>query len=381
MKLVSLQYSENIGQGQDWVLNKLTLGDRNLIVGRNSAGKSRTLNVLGSLARALSSHLYTLPHSCQYHCEWINSSGSLYVYEYTVENGSITLERLTIDEKIYIDRKEVGFGTIFYEQVNGGQDLPFQTPDTEFAISKRRDALQHSFIEPLHLWASEVRHYFFGSPFGKEQLAVFVPNMPPVDERDTNQVVGLFRNAVRDFGDVFLNSILQDMQHLGYNLESIEMGFPASVDPLVVPPGLSCIKVKETGIECYIDQLTMSQGMYRVLALLINVNYLLIKKASTCVIIDDIGEGLDFERSCKLISLLRQKAQDSNIQIIMSTNDRFVMNEVPLSEWTVLHRVGSEVHVNNYHNSKEMFDEFRFTGLSNFSFFEMDYLADQGEGQ
>ena len=123
----------------------------------------------------------------------------------------------------------------------------------------------------------------------------------------------------------------------------------------------------------------MSQGMYRVLALLVNINYLLLKKASTCVIIDDIGEGLDFERSCKLISLLRQKAQDSNVQIIMSTNDRFVMNEVPLTEWTVLHRVGSVVHVSNYHNSKEKFDEFKFTGLSNFSFFEMDYLADQGE--
>ncbi|WLG48621.1 AAA family ATPase [Pseudomonas sp. FP1742] len=379
MKLVSLKYSENIGHDREWILNELTLGDKNLIVGRNSAGKSRTLHVLGSLARILTSSQYMLPTSCKYHCEWTNSSGSLYAYEYTVENSRITLERLTIDNKIYIDRKEVGFGVIYYEQVNGGTNLPFQSPENEFAIAKRRDVLQHSFIEPLHLWASELRHFFFGSAFGKDQLAVFIPNMPPVDERDSNQVVGLFRNAVRDFGDEFLNSILQDMQHLGYDLQSVELGFPVSIDPLVVPPGLNCIKIKEVGVRGHVDQLTMSQGMYRVLALLVNVNYLLLKKTSTCVIIDDIGEGLDFERSCKLISLLRQKAQDSNIQIIMSTNDRFVMNEVPLSEWTVLHRIGSEVHVSNYHNSKEKFDEFRFTGLSNFSFFEMDYLTDQGE--
>ena len=27
----------------------------------------------------------------------------------------------------------------------------------------------------------------------------------------------------------------------------------------------------------------------------------------------------------------------------------------------------------NYENSKELFEEFKFTGLSNFSFFEMDF--------
>lgn len=379
MKLVSLKYSENLGENREWVLNELTLGDKNLIVGRNSAGKTRTLHVLASLARVLTNVHHTLPTSGKYHCQWINSSGSLYTYEYDVENSRIALERLTIDEKIYIQRKGEGYGTIYYEQLDGGTDVRFQSPANEFALAKRRDALQHSYVEPLHLWASELRHFFFGSSFGKEHLAVFAPNMPPIDERDSNQVVGLFRNAVREFGDEFLNSTLRDMQHLGYNLQSIGLGFPNSVDPLLVPAGVNCIRVEENGIRGYVDQLTMSQGMYRVLALLVNINYLLLKKASTCVIIDDIGEGLDFERSCKLISLLRQKAQDSNVQIIMSTNDRFVMNEVPLTEWTVLHRVGSVVHVSNYHNSKEKFDEFKFTGLSNFSFFEMDYLADQGE--
>lgn len=381
MKLVSLKYSENVGHDREWILNELTLGDKNLIVGRNSAGKSRTLFVLASLSRALSTSNYVLPRSCKYQSKWINSAGSFYSYEYEVEESSITLERLTIDNIVYIDRNETGFGTIFYEKVNGGTHLQFQSPDTEFVLAKRRDVLQHSFVEPIHLWASELRHFFFGSAFGKEQLAIFVPHMPPIDERDSNQVVALFRNAVRDFGDPFLNSVLEDMRQLGYNLHSIELGFPVSVDPLIVPPGLNCIRVLENGVRGHVDQLTMSQGMYRVLALLVNINYLLLKRASTCVIIDDIGEGLDFERSCKLIDLLRHKAEASNVQIIMSTNDRFVMNEVPLSEWTVLHRVGSEVHVSNYHNSKEKFDEFRFTGLSNFSFFEMDYLADQGEIQ
>lgn len=116
--------------------------------------------------------------------------------------------------------------------------------------------------------------------------------------------------------------------------------------------------------------------MYRVLALLTHMNFLQLRRTSTCVIIDDIGEGLDYDRSCKLIKILRRKAEESNIQVIMSTNDKFVMNSVPLKEWTVLTRNGSHVIVHNYKNSKEKFDDFRFTGLSNFSFFEMDYVEE-----
>ncbi|QJC78858.1 AAA family ATPase [Pseudomonas umsongensis] len=360
-------------------MQKLTLGQKNLIVGRNSTGKTRTLHVLASLARALSSPQSVMPPSGNYYCEWDGSGGQSYIYEYVVEGGVVKSEKLAIDGKILLDRKEGGIGEIFFEQVNNGQFLPFQTPVNEFAITMRRDTLQHSFIEPLHQWAAEVRHYYFGSSLGKEHLAIFAPNMPPVDERDPNQVVGLFKNAVRDYGDEFVNAVVSDMRSLNYNIETVEIGFPVSVIPSAVPPGINCVRVKETGVRGYVDQLTMSQGMYRVLALLININYLVVKKSSTCLIIDDIGEGLDFERACGLIGVLRKKADESDIQIIMSTNDRFVMNEVPLSEWTILHRVGSTVSVSNYINSKEKFDEFRFTGLSNFSFFEMDYLSESGE--
>ncbi len=50
------------------------------------------------------------------------------------------------------------------------------------------------------------------------------------------------------------------------------------------------------------------------------------------------------------------------------------MNNIPLEEWTVLVRTGNHVQVRNYQNSKEVFDEFLNTGLSNFSFLEMDFV-------
>ena len=58
----------------------------------------------------------------------------------------------------------------------------------------------------------------------------------------------------------------------------------------------------------------------------------------------------------------------------MATNDRFVMNNVPLECWTVLQREGQKCAVYNYNNSKDFFEEFKFTGLNNFDFFATDFI-------
>ena len=113
--------------------------------------------------------------------------------------------------------------------------------------------------------------------------------------------------------------------------------------------------------------------MFRVLSLVTLTNYLTMARKASCLIIDDIGEGLDFDRSCLLIDLLREKAQEFSLQLIAATNDKFVMNRVPLDEWSVLRRRGSHLVVLDQENSKDLFEEFRFTGLSNFSFLEMDF--------
>lgn len=374
MKLNSIKYSEYQGHPKEWTLDEVRLGEKNLIVGRNSTGKTRTLNVIGSLARTLSGAQMLIPQSGAYRCEWEDVSGVKYVYEYSVKESRVRSEILTIDDKVYMERGEGGYGNIYFESIGDGVFVPFQTPENEFALVKRRDATQHSFIEPLYQWAAAVRHYNFGSSFGKEHLAVFTQSGPGVDERDANQVVGVFRNGKRDFGPDFPKKITEDMQYLGYSIDAVDIGFPTTVPPDGLPIELQSLKVVEHGVVVEVDQLAMSQGMYRVLALLTHINYLQFKKTSTCILVDDIGEGVDFERSCKLIDLLRRKADESDIQVIMSTNDKFVMNSVPLKEWTVLSRTGNHVHVSNYENSKDKFDEFRFTGLSNFSFFEMDYL-------
>ncbi len=114
--------------------------------------------------------------------------------------------------------------------------------------------------------------------------------------------------------------------------------------------------------------------MFAALSIIINVNYNIMSMKPSCFIVDDIGEGLDYERSCALIDLLIEKSEGNPFQLFLSTNDRFVMNSVPLDMWTVLKRDGSVVSGLNILNSKQKFEDFRFTGLSNFDLFSTNYL-------
>ncbi|HEF4837290.1 AAA family ATPase [Burkholderia vietnamiensis] len=368
MRLKSLTYQEYVGSPQFWCLEKITYGPRMLVVGKNAAGKSRSINVLASLARNLSGR-QPPGQSGEYSAEFDNGEHA-YTYEVAYSAGEVQRERIVIGEKEYLSRGVGGFGTIFAEKLETAID--FQLPPNILAATARRDIVQHSFIEPLFEWADSLRYYQFAGIM-QAALALFVPGVQAVDIRDQNAVAAIFKEGQKLFGNEFVDSIKKDMALLDYAVDQIDLAPPVTVRFNGFGPQQPVsLYVREAGLSGVTDQFGMSTGMFRVLALLIHVNFAKFKGAVSTVLIDDIGEGLDFDRSCRLIELLRKKSQQHGFQLIMSTNDKFVMNHVPLDEWTVLHREGSTVHVRNNENSKAAFDEFKFTGLSNFSFFEMN---------
>ena len=379
MQLDTIRFAENEGTPQEWVIEELSIGSKNLIVGRNASGKTRTLNIINALARSLAG-LQPLGLSGNYKCQLIHE-GKIYLYLLKFVDQQVISEKLLIDNVMFLERGEGGVGQIWADKIANGLHIPFQSPTSELAAVVRRDALQHSFLEPLYEWASSVRHYHFGSTLGKDKLTMFMTGSPKVDERDENAVVAIFRDGRKEFKDEFITSLIRDLASIDYHVDSVDIGSPVSVRISGLPSEPFGLYVKEKDLPGITDQFSMSQGMFRVLSLLIQVNYFQLKKTATCVLVDDIGEGLDFDRSCRLIELLRLKADHSNLQIILSTNDRFVMNLVPLDEWSVLQRKGNHVNVRNYSNSRKIFDDFKFTGLSNFSFLELDIINESSSDE
>ena len=367
MKLISLNYAQFEGQSRQWRLSDLSLGNVNLLVGKNASGKTRTLNVILGLARLLSPITKLSFISGNYDVKF-DHDGKIINYILHFEQTKIVSERFVLEGKELLKRGPGGIGKIRAEKID--KEMDFQAPEDQLAAVVRQDAIQHPFLAPLQQWARSLYYYPFGTPLGKENLIVDIddPNAP-FDPKDFKGVVTIFKRGLMEFGIPFKQSIMRDMERIGYPLREINLQAPSSLRGPVMG-----VCVQEKALPGVTDQLDMSQGMFRALSVIIQITYARMSNTANTILIDDIGEGLDFERSFELIKLLVEEATQSKVQLIIATNDRFVMNSVPLESWSVLQRSGGDSRVYNYANSKSIFDEFKFTGMNNFDFFATDFL-------
>ncbi len=374
MRLRTFAYTQFPKTSREWTLSGLTLGRINLVVGKNASGKSRTLSTINGLGYLVTGRRKPSDFSTGTYEAIFDHKGRTQRYFIDILDRKVVSEQFSDGDKVLLSRGAGGVGKIFHEKQN--DHFEFQTPEGDAAIVARRDSIQHSFLEPLGQWGEGVRHYEFGDKMGHGTLALVVQDGPIPDPRDVNAIVALFRKGVKDFPDRFAAAVRDGMNAIGYEITEVDLMVPTDimlmmpvggrVDPLI-------LFVQERDLPCRTQQTEMSQGMFRAISVIILLSYAVIASRPSCIIVDDIGEGLDFERSCKLIDLMRRGAQESDIQLIVSTNDMFVMNEVPLDEWSVLRRQGNHVTVRNHENSKKEFEYFRFVGMSNFTFFEMDF--------
>lgn len=378
MKLADLNYVQWENTPREWRIEGVKLGPLNLLVGSNASGKSRTLNVINGLAKLLAGDTKVNILSGGWNVTFENEGKSL-VYALQIADLKVVKEEFTVDGTELLKRGAGGIGKLWAKQLDNS--IEFQVPEDQLAAVARLDSIQHPFFEPLHAWGKSLYHYLFGSPLGKDILGFINPDTKiDVDPRDTNQVIGIYRKGEKDFGDSFKEAIKTDMAEIGYLIDDVGTAPPTSIVIQGSHPIVG-MYVRESGLGDITDQGDMSQGMFRALSIIIQLNYSGLSKKPSCILIDDIGEGLDFERSCSLIKLLVGKAQRSSVQLVMATNDRFVMNTVPLEAWTVLRRVGKNIRVYNHENSQKRFDEFKFTGMNNFDFFALNFLDDSSNGK
>ena len=377
MFLKSIEYAQYEGTPRIWKLEGCTFGNINLIVGKNATGKSRALSIINALANLLSGEDKLHYLSGNYIVEFDNE-GQEVNYTLHYEDLSIISEELNINSENKLQRKKDGIGSIYYAKL--GKPIEFQTPTNELAVVARRDTIQHPFLEDLFNWGKYVRRYLFGTDMGKGQLAVLKKDEVKAEKqllnpKNTNLVIAMFLEGRKRYSVNFNEAIINDMNAIGYSLEDIGTHTPESIiiDSNFLPTEPVGLYVKESDLECMTDQVDMSQGMFRALSLIIQIHYSLFTSTPSCILIDDIGEGLDFERSSALVKLLIERAKNSSVQLIMATNDRFIMNNVPLEYWLVIQRVGGISKIYSQRNSPQLFEDFKLTGLNNFDFFSSEY--------
>ena len=375
MILRKFDYSEYKDEANEWLLDGLILEKINLLVGKNATGKTNSIARINLLSNILNGILPQLLKSGNYNVEFIDNE-DIYRYELNLSSQRVAHEKLSINNEEKFIRESNGISQISTTQPQEKDTL--QLPLNQLVVHPERDARQYPFLVQLIKWAKSIRLYQFSSPMGKDHLSKNDLSNVYVNPHDMNSVVTLYLHGDKIFPKDFRKKIVDFMKEIGYELNNIEVD--SNPDSFHLDPDFRGVNglmlyVEEKNIKTKIFQPQISQGMFRALSIIIHITYNIMMKEPTTILIDDIGEGLDFERSTKLIKLLIELAENNdNIQLTMSTNDRFVMNNVPFKYWQLIDRQGGKCTIYNYQNSKEIFDEFKYTGLNNFDFLTTDFI-------
>ena len=182
-------------------------------------------------------------------------------------------------------------------------------------------------------------------------------NTETVDLNTPGLLMQAFQKGKEEFGDQFISELIEGMKQLGFDIVDVDVAEKDGVLGICVDEG-----------NYIVMQQDMSQGMFRTLSLFIMMSYTNLSKSSLCLLIDDMGEGLDFNSSRKMMDIIK-KIDNSNLQFFMTTNDRYVMNQIPLRFWTIIDREYTNKFVFYvYTNAKEHFTHFKYTGLNNSAF-------------
>jgi AAA15 family ATPase/GTPase len=383
MKLDLVEYCQDKALPSEWRLDGCQLGNVNLIVGKNASGKSKILRAINLISGLLSGDASLRPDRMSR--EWkltfdSDNADNKKVYILTVDKGQVVKESFTIGSTKYLDRNESGVGLVWAEKLQ--KSIDFQTPTDGVAAFQKRDSIQHPVFDEIYNWASSLNYYQFGTDLGRKSLAVEHPikKRKKINLRDADNVIDIFNLGKSQLSPSFIEDIKSDMLSIGYNISEIGTQTPSVIfsdeeDELSLQY-IQCLYVQESDLQEKTEQGLISQGMFRALSLIIQINYSLLAKKPSCILIDDIGEGLDFERASAMIELLISKTQTGLVQLVMTTNDRFIMNGVPLEYWSVIERKSGLAKLHNIHNSKQIFEDFKFTGLNNFDFFATQFYVE-----
>jgi energy-coupling factor transporter ATP-binding protein EcfA2 len=370
MSLTSLRYSEFKGEERFWEMKECDFQDFNLVVGRNATGKTRFINVLVGLIKILTGRQTDAYSSGSYKAT-LALAEKVYIFEIEFKDGKVVKEVLSVGGAKMLIRNRDGVGKIFYERLDSFID--FHVDEKVIAFQQRVDELQHPFIAEVAKWALGARAFFFNTSFSNttvRPLTHLQEAMQRTNDVTEQDVVGTYFRAYGLYSDPFDVAIKRDMKKLGYHLTDVGITDVKLIGQKHnISETLIGVFATEKGIDINLPSSQMSQGMFRALGLIIYMNAVTFAGDHTIVLVDDIGEGLDYERSVALIDVLREHSSKGKIQVITTTNDRFVMNRVPLENWVILRRRKSTVRAFTERNSREIFNNFRYMGLSNFDLF------------
>ena len=340
MTVHSFEFDEYI-----WKLDTIYLDKLNLIVGKNAVGKSKTLNSIVQVARFIKGDISgILDHSCR--IVFKDDDDKELIYSYKGNSNEIISESMIYDNRIIISRDPEKV------KINGE---PVNPPANKLVIQSQRDTNKYPEFELVMSWAEHTRGFSFSN------LSSSKPYIVP----------SMFSENI-DFSELYMKLdedkkrfVKGKMCELGYNVTEIA---PLQFDKF------NLVTLHEEGVSVPLFSSSLSNGMLRVFYIFTYMAYIAGSDGAKTFLVDDMGEGLDYSRSAKLSKMMFDYCEEHGIQLIVTSNDNFLMNAIDLNYWIILQRTRGYVSAICNKTHPEMFRKFRRMGLNNFDMLSTGFI-------
>lgn len=342
-----------------WNAKHVEFFPQNLIVGKNAVGKSTLIKSLANIATILSQRILLNGQNYVGGMIAIEDDDFVVAYRFQWKDAKVWDEHLSVlyqDQDKKSDRTpEVWIERTIDEAKFKGMIV--NPPHDKLLLNMKRDVVRYPEIESIVSWAENVDAFSFNKfdIDGDEKLFSRY-----IDRGDN------LYSMVKSLNHDSIEHVVEMAEYMGYHLEKIEPIEFADIKKVLFI---------ERGVSEPLFDFDLSDGMFRTLYLLIYLEYVVKSGKPATLLIDDLCEGLDYDRSTKLGKYVFEFCSKNDIQLIATSNDSLLMDIVDLNYWSILQRDGSKVSAINHMNHPELFEDFSFTGLSNFDLLSSDFIA------
>lgn len=337
----------------NWRLNDIHFGAVNLIVGPNAVGKTKTLLYLQQIsAQIIGKQPFFKTGSTSVDLKF-DDNGVELEYAFKIEKGIVVSEVFKASGEIVIMRT-ADYARLVNEEINPPQD--------RLIVQIRRDTEKYPNVEKLIQFMENLSVFSFSSIH--PEADVLTPIMVG-DDRNVSEMFASLKPSQR-------REVVKHLNELDFKVDGLE-SMPLGGE------NQSLLVMKESGVKMRFVMSAFSTGLIRVIAILSYLLGLTSRSGGGLVMIDDLGEGLDYFRSTQLGKLICDYCRRKKIQLILTTNDSFLMNVIDIDNWIILQREGSVVSSICAKTHPELFNKFKKTGLSNYDLFKSDFVKNNLE--
>ena len=335
----------------EWELSEINALKRtNLLVGKNAAGKTRTIRALQYVTAFLRMKPELLaPKAFKTRLTFIEPDNNCWdlTYAFEIDNNIVIGEQLVVCGKTLLKRDREN------TLLNGETINP---PADKLTVQVRRDRNAYPEIEKLMAWAEGL-------------MAVSCSDINPftiINEKSGYINPIPFSELVGSLDKEEKESVIEDAKRMGYEISDMAL--------IEANSEIKLVAVRERDMQNGLLDFQLSSGMLRVLYILCFLEYIRHTDNYSMLLIDDLGEGLDYSRATHIGEKVFNACENGNLQLIASSNDSFLMDVVDISKWQIVRSKNSKLSVINQTNQPELFEMFRMTGLSNFDLFSSDFI-------